>query len=65
MIAMFYGRSRELEELNRRYASDEFQFIPVYGRRRVGKTALINEFVKDKVCVYFTAVKGSTVFPNS
>ena len=56
---MFYGREDELAELNRRYNSKGFQFIPVYGRRRVGKTALIDEFIKDKTAVKYTAVKGS------
>lgn len=56
---MFYGRDDELEELNRRYRTKGFQFIPVYGRRRVGKTALIDEFIKDKTAIKFTAVKGS------
>ena len=56
---MFYGRENELAELDRRYHSEGFQFIPVYGRRRVGKTALIDEFIKDKTAVKFTAVKGS------
>ena len=56
---MFYGREKELAELNRRYHSKGFQFIPVYGRRRVGKTSLIEEFIKDKKAVKFTAVRGS------
>ncbi|NLL94390.1 MAG: AAA family ATPase [Thermoplasmatales archaeon] len=56
---MFHGREEELEELNRRYYSKGFQFIPIYGRRRVGKTALIDEFIKDKEAIKFTAVKGS------
>lgn len=56
---MFYGREEELDELNARYFSGGFQFIPIYGRRRVGKTALIDEFIKDKEAIKFTAVKGS------
>ena len=56
---MFYGREDELAELDRRYRSEGFQFIPVYGRRRVGKTALIDEFIKGRTAVKFTAVKGS------
>ena len=56
---MFYGRDDELEELNQRYRTKGFQFIPVYGRRRVGKTTLIDEFIKDKTAIKFTAVKGS------
>ena len=42
---MFIGREKELENLNRLYASDKFEFAVLYGRRRVGKTAIINEFI--------------------
>ena len=52
---MFVGRSRELEKLNEMYFSDSFEHAVVYGRRRVGKTALIKEFIKDKNAVYFLA----------
>ena len=45
---MFVGRERELASLNHLYASDKFEFAVIYGRRRVGKTALINQFIKDK-----------------
>ena len=51
---MFVGRTRELNELNRLYKSDKFQCVVMYGRRRVGKTALISEFVKGKETIYFT-----------
>ena len=37
---MFIGRERELKTLNTLYTSDRFQFAVIYGRRRVGKTAL-------------------------
>lgn len=37
---MFIGRDRELASLKRLYASDRFEFTVIYGRRRVGKTAL-------------------------
>lgn len=39
---MFIGRERELDSLNKLYTSDIFEFVVIYGRRRVGKTALIN-----------------------
>lgn len=45
---MFIGRKYELLQLNRLYNSGKFEFAVIYGRRRVGKTAIINEFVKDK-----------------
>ena len=54
---MFIGRERELETLNAHYNSDKFEFAVIYGRRRVGKTALINEFIKDKEAIFFTGVE--------
>ena len=35
---MFIGRERELRTLNNLYQSDKFEFVVLYGRRRVGKT---------------------------
>ena len=54
---MFIGRERELSNLNKLYKSDKFEFAVIYGRRRVGKTALINEFIKDKPSICFTGVE--------
>ncbi|MCL2032239.1 MAG: ATP-binding protein [Methanomassiliicoccaceae archaeon] len=56
---MFVGREKELSELNKLYHSDEFQFSVICGRRRVGKTALINEFVKGKETIFFTGMETS------
>ena len=57
---MFYGREKELKELNDRYNSDHFECVIIYGRRRVGKTALINEFCKDKPTVFFSALRSTS-----
>lgn len=54
---MFIGREKELHTLDKLYLSDKFEFAVIYGRRRVGKTALINEFVKDKAAIFFTGVE--------
>ena len=43
---MFVGRQRELAFLNQRYQTGKFEFVGVYGRRRVGKTALLTEFTR-------------------
>ena len=51
---MFIGREKELSDLERLYASDKFEFAVIYGRRRVGKTAIINKFVVDKPAICFT-----------
>lgn len=56
---MFIGRSRELEQLNKRYYENKFEMAVIYGRRRVGKTTLINEFVKDKEAIFYTGIEGN------
>ena len=54
---MFIGRKKELERLNERYNSGKFECVAIYGRRRVGKTELIKEFIKDKKAIFFTALE--------
>lgn len=54
---MFIGRERELNTLNKLYRSGRFEFAVIYGRRRVGKTALINEFANGKDTIFFTGVE--------
>ena len=56
---MFIGRDDELSSLNERYNSGKYECAIVWGRRRVGKTELITEFVKNKKHIYFTAVEGT------
>lgn len=57
---MFIGREKELAQLNRMYARSGFQMAVVYGRRRVGKTTLIDMFIKDKPALFFTAQQRSS-----
>ncbi|MEE0686181.1 MAG: ATP-binding protein [Lachnospiraceae bacterium] len=56
---MFIGRDKELNALNKLYESDKFEFAVIYGRRRVGKTALINQFIGDKKSIYFMGVESN------
>ena len=56
---MFIGRKQELKQLAEMYQSDQFEFAVFYGRRRVGKTTLINEFCKNKKAIYFVGVESS------
>lgn len=56
---MFIGRKRELAALQTQYDSGKFEFTVIYGHRRVGKTAIINEFVKDRDTIYFTGVESN------
>lgn len=50
---MFIGRTKELTTLDKLYYSNKFEFIVIYGRRRVGKTAIINQFMNHKKAIYF------------
>ncbi len=56
---MFLCRENELSKMNKRFNSEQMEFVVIYGRRRVGKTALINEFVKDKPVIYFPALRSN------
>lgn len=49
----FIGRHAELSALDQAYAAPGSAFWPVYGRRRIGKTELIKQFLRDKPGVYF------------
>ena len=49
----FIGRKRELEVLSAAYDSQDSAFIPIYGRRRVGKSELIRNFLQSKRSLYF------------
>ena len=56
---MFVGREEELSKLASLYDRNTFQMVVVYGRRRVGKTTLINEFCRGKRTLSFTALEQS------
>ena len=52
----FIGRQTELAKLNAEYTHVS-SFVVIYGRRRVGKTTLIKEFLKKKTAFYFLATE--------
>ena len=56
---MFYGRDAELKKLNEMYNSGHFELAVIYGRRRVGKTTLIREFIKGKQSLFFAASEST------
>lgn len=52
----FIGRESELKTLDREFKRGS-GFVVIYGRRRVGKTTLIKEFIKNKDAMYFLATE--------
>lgn len=55
----FVNRENELSFLQSEYQKSESSLVVVYGRRRIGKTCLINEFLRGKRGVYFLATEES------
>lgn len=53
MIVHFVNRREELQVLEELHARGKAALVLVYGRRRVGKTRLIHEFMKDRRGLYF------------
>lgn len=59
VFKVFVNRNDELNFLDSAYHSERSEFIVIYGRRRIGKTELLREFIKDKNAVYFLADERS------
>ncbi len=58
----FIGRRSILMELESRFHDNKADLVVLYGRRRVGKSRLIHEFIKDKRnTFFFTGVETSQV----
>ncbi len=55
----FVGRAPELAFLSELHDSDRAELYVLYGRRRVGKTELLREFLRDRAHVYFQAAEVS------
>ena len=55
----FIGRESEMSNLSNEYNRDGFSFAVIYGRRRVGKSSLINHFINNKKAIKYTAVEQS------
>ena len=54
----FIGRVKELELLDKAYTAAGSSFIPIYGRRRVGKSELILQFLADHPGLYYVGKRA-------
>lgn len=58
-MELFVDRAQEIETLEKEYRRKGSSLVVLYGRRRVGKTTLITEFIKDKPSLFFLAGEES------
>lgn len=56
---MITGREKELQYLNDYYEKPGTQILVVYGQKGIGKTALLEQFIEDKDCLYYEAISCS------
>lgn len=54
------GRKTEVQELMRAYDSDYSEFVALYGRRRVGKTFLVNEVFNYQFAFHVAGIEGGS-----
>lgn len=57
----FIDRESEMKTLKKEYSAKDSSLVIVYGRRRVGKTTLLTEFIREKQALYFLATQESEV----
>ncbi|MEI8352592.1 MAG: ATP-binding protein, partial [bacterium] len=60
---MFINRTRELRHLEEVWRRPEAQLLALYGRRRIGKTTLLNHWIgrlPRNEAVYWVAIKSSS-----
>ena len=53
------GRTREIKELNRIYNSHKPELLAIYGRRRIGKTYLVDHVFKNKITFRHAGISPS------
>jgi len=56
---LFIGRTNEMKKLEKLYNTNKFEFMIMFGRRRVGKTRLLTEFIKNKEAIFFSAEENN------
>ena len=60
-MEQFFDRESEMETLQNEYNRNGSSLVIMYGRRRVGKTTLISQFIKHKKALFFLASEESEV----
>src|SRR5438874_6181749 len=59
MVKLFIGRRKELATLEAQYHQARSNLLPIYGRRRIGKSELILHFLRNKPGLYFLGQRAA------
>ena len=54
------ARKKEIEELERLYRSNRSEFVIIYGRRRIGKTFLVNQLFQDRFTFTYVGARNQS-----
>ena len=63
-VGKFIDRKEELDFLMKRYESGKAELIILYGRRRIGKTYLLQKFLSETGGLYLLAEESETVLDD-
>ncbi|WP_456396817.1 ATP-binding protein, partial [Thermococcus sp.] len=64
LVSKFIDREPELEFLRERYHSKRPELIILYGRRRIGKTYILQKFLSEVDGVYLLAEESETILDD-
>ncbi|RLF79728.1 ATP-binding protein, partial [Thermococci archaeon] len=64
LMSKFIDRDVELEFLRNRYRSEKPELIILYGRRRIGKTYLLQKFLSEVGGLYLLAEESETILDD-
>ncbi len=56
---MFVGREYHIAQLDKLYRSRSSHIAVIYGRRRIGKSSLVEQFAKSKALIKFEGIEGA------
>ena len=56
----FYGRLEELKSLEQEYNKKRSSLVVIYGRRRIGKSAIVKHFCHNRLSLQFDGLENDS-----
>jgi uncharacterized protein len=60
IMKIILGRDEQLEIFEEAMQSKQSEFIAISGRRRIGKTYLVNQYFENEICFYLTGIQDQS-----